>query len=226
MIQKIAEEINKMKRLEILAHRGLWNELNLSNSIESLYLALSKGYGVEFDLRDYRGEIVISHDIADELSPTFHSFLDMIKDFINSKPLALNVKADGLQNLLIHQLQSFNLSNYFLFDMSFPETIKYRRLNLNYFTRVSDYECYCYDAKSSGLWVDCFESDFTNFNLLQSISESGKQFVFVSPELHKRPHLTFWKSLKVWLDQNPIEIRNNTMICTDFPERADEYFNE
>ena len=55
--------------MKILCHRGAWSFEVEKNSMAALKKALSLGYGFESDLRDYRGELVISHDIAGENSP-------------------------------------------------------------------------------------------------------------------------------------------------------------
>ena len=48
--------------LKILAHRGLWTIENEKNTIEALRNALEEGFGIETDIRDCCGEIVISHN--------------------------------------------------------------------------------------------------------------------------------------------------------------------
>ena len=51
-----------MKRFNILAHRGIFFNKNIENSEEALCTALSNRFGIETDLRDFGGKIVISHD--------------------------------------------------------------------------------------------------------------------------------------------------------------------
>ena len=52
----------RMKKSSILAHRGLWQNVAAKNSISSIKLALVNGFGLETDIRDLDGELVISHD--------------------------------------------------------------------------------------------------------------------------------------------------------------------
>ena len=49
-------------RINIIAHRGLWKKKRDQNTIKSLVKAIDSGFGVELDLRDYKNDIIISHD--------------------------------------------------------------------------------------------------------------------------------------------------------------------
>ena len=51
------------KKLEILAHRGYWKLEKEKNTLYAFEKAFDKYFGIETDLRDAQGEIVISHDI-------------------------------------------------------------------------------------------------------------------------------------------------------------------
>ena len=50
--------------LKIIAHRGFWLEKSEQNSLKAFKKAFENGFGVETDVRDFNGELVISHDIA------------------------------------------------------------------------------------------------------------------------------------------------------------------
>lgn len=60
--------------MDILAHRGLWHVVEQKNTLSSLTDAVSKGFGIETDIRDYQERLVISHNIADSNSPDLESF--------------------------------------------------------------------------------------------------------------------------------------------------------
>ena len=51
-----------MVEMELLAHRGLWQEPAEKNSRIAFERAFQAGFGVETDLRDHGGTVVISHD--------------------------------------------------------------------------------------------------------------------------------------------------------------------
>ncbi|EEU7820833.1 hypothetical protein ACPX04_001201 [Campylobacter upsaliensis] len=50
--------------MQILAHRGFWREKNEQNTLASLAKAFEMGFGIETDLRDGGGNLLLSHDIA------------------------------------------------------------------------------------------------------------------------------------------------------------------
>lgn len=52
-----------MSKIEILAHRGWWTSREDQNSLDALTRALTAGFGVETDIRDCAGRLVVSHDM-------------------------------------------------------------------------------------------------------------------------------------------------------------------
>ena len=86
--------------MEIISHRGIWDNSNQMNTLDSFEKSFQLGFGIETDLRDLGGEIVISHDIPKNDAPTLEAFFEMYKDFQNEPRLALNIKADGLAKRL------------------------------------------------------------------------------------------------------------------------------
>ena len=58
------------ENIRIIDHRGEWctssnqaENTALQNSKVSFLRSFQKGRGVEFDVRDYNGDLVISHDV-------------------------------------------------------------------------------------------------------------------------------------------------------------------
>ena len=210
--------------MKIVAHRGYWNDLTEKNSLESFRRAFLHGYGVETDLRDYCGKLVISHDIADENSMSCDTFFDLYRQSGNEVPLALNIKADGLQNLLKEKLEKYGIRNYFVFDMSIPEMVIYKTQKIAFFTRGSDIEkeqVLYHDAL--GVWLDTFYNDQWNiFDSVQSILADGKKVVIVSPELHGKAKDELWGMLK----QEHIDLAEGLYLCTDYPQEAEGFFKK
>ena len=212
--------------MKIIAHRGYWLVEDEKNTELAFERALSANFGIETDLRDYCGSVVISHDIPDKSSMHFESFLKLYirnTEHLLSKPtLALNIKADGLSRLVQETLKRNNVTNYFVFDMSVPDSLSYVNQGLKTFTRHSEYEIApsLYD-RSCGVWVDCFLDTWFSGEVLSSHLESGKDVCIVSPELHKRNDFITeqWKFL---LEHSRL---SDLSICTDFPNKAQEYFN-
>ena len=49
--------------MKILSHRGFWREVAEKNKLVAFDYSFSLGFGTETDVRDFGGELVISHDI-------------------------------------------------------------------------------------------------------------------------------------------------------------------
>ena len=110
--------------LEILAHRGWWKRRDEQNEIVAFERAFEAGYGVETDVRDLNGVLVISHDMAKEGGLTLDQMLDIHRAFGRPGVLALNVKCDGLCAPLVEAISRSKVERYFVFDMSVPDTLK------------------------------------------------------------------------------------------------------
>lgn len=207
--------------MKILSHRGYWKEVAEKNTIEAMRRSFSLGFGTETDVRDYNGDLVISHDIADENAISFQKFLEIYGEYNKDLPLALNIKSDGLQLKLKEALARNKIENYFLFDMSIPDALGYLRNEVkNVFTRQSEYEKDpSFYEKANGVWLDSFEGDWFDNNLISAHLARGKMVCIVSPELHKRSHLESWKKYKF------LSTEKNLFLCTDLPEEAREFFN-
>ena len=70
--------------MRILAHRGYWNKKVPSNSPLALKTALEKGFGLESDVRDYMGYMVISHNIADSSCQNAEQIFKWLADRLRS----------------------------------------------------------------------------------------------------------------------------------------------
>jgi len=198
-----------LSKLQILAHRGLWLESGLEkNSLAALLLAFEQGFGVEFDIRDYQGEIVISHDSPTEYGVRLENLLDLAGHFPEA-PLAINIKSDGLAA----QLASYSIPNpHFYFDMSVPQEREYISHSLPVASRISEYEVVERNLHEK-LWVDAFESDwYINHSEYMGVITAAAGAVFVSPELHGREHKESWGVLGPLLSA-----KSALGICTDFP---------
>jgi hypothetical protein len=208
----------------IISHRGYWKSQEEKNNQISFDRSFKLGYGTETDIRDYKGELVISHDIPDENSLKIDDFFKIYNTYSNSKlTLALNIKSDGLQVKLKEKLIEYDIENYFVFDMSIPDTLGYLRNNVKAFTRQSEYEPIpSLLDECEGIWLDSFESIWYKDQILLNHTEKGKFIAIVSPELHKRNHFELWQYLK----NNKYHDLDNIILCTDIPEDATEFFKE
>ncbi len=207
----------------ILAHRGCWNSVIEKNSLKALRAALEQGYGFESDVRDYKEQLVISHNIASENSENAEEVFKWMEEFKNQYCFAINVKADGLKDILKKYIDAYHITNYFLFDMSVPQMVEFQKAGLRFFSRQSEIEpepCMYEDA--AGVWIDGFcSTEWITEELLQRHLAKGKKVCLVSPELHGvKNYKEFWSILKGYkLDMH------NLMLCTDYPNEAKEHFN-
>jgi hypothetical protein len=155
----------------------------------------------------------------------FDELLDLYSIAGTHQTLALNIKSDGLVDALASSLIEHDVENYFLFDMSVPDTLTYLAREMNVFTRRSEYETGSQlDELAAGLWLDSFEDHFVNPELLLDLIQGGKSVALVSPELHSRTHLDAWQAWKTALARAPAVDRPLVFLCTDFPAEAKTFF--
>lgn len=205
----------------IISHRGFWSDPGEKNTVCAFRRSFEKGFGVETDVRDLDGHLVISHDPPKAGSLTFLDFLVLHGEYGGSLPLALNIKADGLQVWIKDLLEQYSVKEYFVFDMSVPDMIGYRDAMIPFFTRLSEYERdpVLLDG-ACGVWLDGFNSDWFSTGELSSHLSQGKRVCVVSPELHGRAHLALWNMLK---EVDAIS-DGRLMLCTDLVDEASAFF--
>jgi len=210
--------------LIVLSHRGYWKKITEKNISVAFERSFSLGFGTETDIRDYKGELVISHDIADEKCISVKEMFEIYNKYDGTLPLALNIKSDGLQVKLKELLVKYNIKNYFVFDMSVPDGLGYLKNNIKVFTRESEYEKIpsFYD-EAYGVWLDEFQGHWINKEVIEKHIKNSKQICIVSPDLHKREYKKEWQHYKEIEKELGID---NLMICTDYLEIAKEFFNE
>jgi hypothetical protein len=214
----------------ILAHRGLWQEQAERNSLRALQNALAEGFGVETDIRDCNGELVISHDPPRTNSLRFSDFLDAYIDYPRAGVLALNIKSDGLQDALANALNRLRIepSQYFVFDMAVPDAVGYLRRGMPCFTRQSELELVpAFIDQAAGVWLDCFHTDWINGPDILAHCTFGRQVTLVSPELHGRDRQKTWRIWReAYRDIKQRGYASRIMLCTDHPREARDYFDE
>jgi glycerophosphoryl diester phosphodiesterase len=211
--------------VKILSHRGLWRLPVERNTPQALSLALAEGFGVETDVRDFSGRLVVSHDPPLGSVYELGDFLGTYSKLQVKPPLALNIKSDGLQQSLHDLLRAHEVHDYFVFDMSFPELIRYRAAQIPYFTRLSDHEPAPLAIQGSrGVWVDGFDKDWDDWERLSTLLEGGSSLALVSPELHHREKANYWDQLRNWLAGIKGMPNNDVFICTDYPKEARDFF--
>lgn len=206
--------------MKILAHRGAWNVPEEKNTLKSFSCALQNNWGIESDVRDYEGELVIAHNIADAASPNALDVFELWKKS-HGEVFAINIKADGLCGKLKEMLDGNGIKSYFCFDMSVPQMLEYRASGLRYFTRQSEFEKnpVLYED-AAGVWLDAFYDDswLTN-SLIEHHLGNEKEVCLVSPDLHQRDCNAFWQRI---YDGDFAD--KDVYLCTDFPAEAQRFF--
>lgn len=197
----------------VLSHRGYWKTTEEKNTEAAFRRSFELGFGTETDFRDLAGRIVIAHDPPTGGEMAAADCFAMMAD--RSLPMALNVKSDGLAVPLGALARQAELTDWFVFDMSVPDTVMQLRAGNPVFARLSEYEA---DgplvSRCPGVWLDGFEGIWFDRHLIESLLNRGQRVCIVSPELHKRDHLALWSSLV------PLRGSPGLMLCTDLPEEA------
>ena len=208
--------------MQIIAHQGFWLDSSEKNTTTAFARALKHGFGIEIDVRDFDGSLVVSHDLPRVDSMLFSEFLNLYLISSCEGVLAINIKADGLHLLVKKIMIDSGLKNYFVFDMSTPDIRRYLAHELPTFTRLSEYEPNpLFLDKSVGVWLDSFERQWYDFEIINSLLEKNKKVSIVSPELHGRTHYDLWTFLK----KNRLDQDSLISLCTDFPLEAKDFFN-
>lgn len=222
--------------LSIIAHRGYWKQPEEKNSLLAFRAALNGGFGIETDFRDRGGELFIAHDVnelnpipSDEFFKLFRDFLNRNQESTHNYQLAINIKSDGLQDLLNSQLYKYDIQNYFIFDASIPDLMGYIKKNINTYSRISQFESENNNLllKSQGLWLDMFDEVWYDEKYLLKLMNTNKNICIVSPELHGKPFIPTWEMIKKMLLSYPKQTSLSQLsLCTDHPSKAKEFFYE
>lgn len=200
---------------DVLAHRGIWREASEQNSVKALRSAWEQGFGVETDIRDLSGSLVVSHD----LPGGSRLFLDDVLAWSVGRPgvLALNIKADGLGPKIKLALERFAGTEAFAFDMSVPQARALVSSGIPIAARVSDFEstaCLMKGpyAAAEYLWIDCFDSDWflNDYTLVEALA--GRTGILVSPEVHGRNFQDAWSWIRALRTHG-----YRVGLCTDHP---------
>ena len=198
--------------MEVIAHRGFWDKNNQKNSLNSFENALKHNFGIETDIRDLNGSLVISHDPPNNKKDqliSFKEFLRLYRGRQSNSTLALNIKSDGITQQIKSELIEFNIQRYFIFDMTIPDMMSYLNSGMRVFARESEYEKALFlKDKVDGVLIDSFSEKFYQKLDLEKIFKEWEEICIISPELHKFEKQAFWDKLKH---------SNYISLCTDHP---------
>lgn len=203
----------------IIGHRGLWTDGAEPNTLDAFERCFAAGFGAEADVRDHAGRLVISHDPPRGDEITLDDLLAAHARQEGRGRLALNIKADGLHEMLTTAIDANRVSDWFAFDMSVPDCVAYSRHGVRFFTRMSEHEPVpALYEESAGVWIDPFEREWFDDTVLRGHLDAGKQVCIVSPELHGRDPEAAWDAWRCWPSFESADLA----ICTDHPETLRE----
>jgi glycerophosphoryl diester phosphodiesterase len=211
--------------MQILSHRGLWKQTSEKNTLDSFKKSIDSNFGFEIDIRHLNEQLFVSHDPlnTNQKQLLFDDVLSYYQVNNSDVFIAINIKEDGLDMILNKTLKKFEISNYFFFDMSIPDMVSYYKNDIDFFTRQSEYEIQpALYEEAQGIWLDEFHTHWITLEDLKLHSLNNKKVCIVSPELHKRAHLTEWVNYKKYL--STIEKTDNFFLCTDYPVEAKDFF--
>ena len=165
--------------------------------------------------------LIISNKMGFEIAKILWRKYVLFFAFWKQKPIISNHIANVFCKKLFDFLKVHSIENYFVFDMSIPDTIMYLKEGMNVFIRQSEHELgKSFYESASGIWLDAFERVWYSEELVKKHLNNGKKVAIVSSELHNREYLKHWTFLKSWNIIN----NDNLILCTDLPEKAIKFF--
>tara|TARA_B100000767_G_scaffold275136_1_gene310628 strand:+ start:3410 stop:4009 length:600 start_codon:yes stop_codon:yes gene_type:complete len=173
---KIQHRVNSLKKLKNIDHN----------------------FGVEVDVRSINKKLILNHEPFQKAVS-----LDTFLKKFNHKFLILNVKEEGIENLILNYVKKNRIKNYFLLDVTVPKIfqfIKNKKKN-NLCLRISKFEklnqLNFFNKKIEWIWVDTFDNKIPlNINDLEGYSKKFK-LCLVSPELVKTNNIDVTKFIKI-----------------------------
>ena len=180
--------------MKLIAHR--------INSIKGL-LKIPNKYGIEIDLRNSFGNIILQHDPY-KRGVNFEVFIKFFKHNF----LILNIKSERIEFRVLKLLKKYKIKNYFFLDSSFPMIINLIKLKeKNIACRVSDLEdintAINLKNKIKWIWFETQLSYRKSFLKLRALKKNGFKICIVSPDLHKKK-IEFIKKDITYLKRNKL----------------------
>lgn len=155
------------------------------NTIDALS-KIDPGYGVEIDLRDSQGGLILSHDPFSE-GALFDDFLKCYRH----GTLILNIKSERIEHKVLELIRHYGIKDYFFLDSTFPMIhLLSREGERKIALRFSEFEGMDTIRAMAGrvdwVWVDCFTRFPLTTNQYDEMKALGYKLCLVSPELQGR----------------------------------------
>ena len=152
------------------------------NTIKELK-EVQKEFGIEVDLRDYGGRLILQHDPFKD----GEDFEEYLKHY-NHGTIILNIKSERIEFRILDLLIKYKVKDYFFLDCSFPMIyLLSEQGEKNIALRFSEFEGLdtIINMKDKVKWVlvDCFNSFLLNDEAYKIIKDNKLKICIVSPEL-------------------------------------------
>lgn len=167
-------------------------------------------YGVEVDLRDHDGAIVLQHDPF-KGGESFEEYLQ----YYQHRFIVLNVKCEGIEERTLQLVAQRGISDCFLLDLSFPALIGLvRKGERRVAVRYSEFEpiegCLALAGKVNWVWLDCFTQYPARPALWDKVLKEFR-ICLVAPELQGR---ACPETEDMWALEDLYQM---SAVCTKFP---------
>ena len=148
---------------------------------------IPREFGVELDIRDHDGRLVINHEPYSGGEP-FEAYCRKFGHAL----MIVDVKSEGIEGAALGVLEKNGIDNFFFLGLSFPSVVKLAdagemRIGL----RFSEYEpiegCLAMAGKAEWAWVDTFSRLPLDKPSFRKLKHAGFRTCLVCPERWGRP---------------------------------------
>jgi len=181
------------------------------NTTEQLK-ALDESLGIEFDVRDSNGQLIVQHDAFGVGEP----FEEYAKE-IGHRFCIVNIIAEGIESRVLQILETNAIHDFFLLDCSVPAMVKLSNQGeTRLAVRCSEFEptefVMRWKGRAQWVWVDCFTYYPLTAKILDLFHTAGFKVCLVGPDLQGRP--TEIPAAADWIHHAELEL---DAICTKVP---------
>lgn len=200
--------------MQIIAHRGYWLNETEKNTQTAFERAFENGFGIETDIRDHMGKLVVSHAFPMGNEMPLEELLNTHQQYAKDLPLALHLHSCGLGNSLQEILKKYKDSNIFCFGNPLPDLrFCVQNLDIPIWTTYADLCPFApFMEQVTGVWIDDFNGT-SDFSFAKKVLNSNKKACLVSADIYQRKNKPFLENLK---SQNLLT-HKNLMICSNNP---------
>lgn len=179
--------------MKIIGHRINYLDATVAEDI------FSRCDGIEFDIRDVNGRIVVEHDPYKD----GQALEDFVKFCIPNKFYIVNVKSEGIEENTIKIMTYAGLHHFILLDCSIPSIVRLGRTGehrcaarFSEFERAETVLALARAGYISWVWVDVFTMFPLTPEYIEMFHEAGLSICLVSPELQAQPEkIRFYKEM-------------------------------